>query len=54
MLVQAEDRRILDGTAPDFPLEPTGEVHIRIDRLTLEYRRYLAELHARHETRATS
>jgi phenylpropionate dioxygenase-like ring-hydroxylating dioxygenase large terminal subunit len=47
--VQAEDRRVLDGTAPDFPLDVTEEVHLRIDRLTLEYRRYLAELAARHD-----
>jgi phenylpropionate dioxygenase-like ring-hydroxylating dioxygenase large terminal subunit len=48
MRVQAEDRRILDGTAPSFPLDVTSEVHIRLDRLTLEYRRYLAEIAAAH------
>jgi phenylpropionate dioxygenase-like ring-hydroxylating dioxygenase large terminal subunit len=42
--VQTEDRRILDGTDPSFPLDITSEVHLRMDRLTLEYRRYLAEL----------
>jgi phenylpropionate dioxygenase-like ring-hydroxylating dioxygenase large terminal subunit len=46
MRVQAEDRRILDGTSPRFPLDMTSEVHLRADRLTIEYRRYLARLAA--------
>lgn len=42
--VQAEDRRILEAIDPDFPLDITVEVHTRADRMTVEYRRILAEL----------
>lgn len=44
--VQAEDRALLEGVVPDFPLEVTTEVHTRADRMTLEYRRVLADLAA--------
>lgn len=45
--VQDEDSALLDRVAPDFPIDVTSEVHLRIDRMTLEYRRYLARLAAR-------
>lgn len=44
--VQAEDRALLERVRPEFPLEPTTEVHTRSDRMTLEYRRILADLAA--------
>ena len=42
--VREEDRVILEATPADFSLNITDEVHLRADRLTLEYRRYLAAL----------
>jgi len=42
--VTNEDRPILEAIAPDFPIDTTVEVHTRSDRMTLEYRRLLAEL----------
>jgi phenylpropionate dioxygenase-like ring-hydroxylating dioxygenase large terminal subunit len=42
--VQCEDRALLEGIEADFPLQPTAELHTRSDRMTLEYRRILAEL----------
>ena len=39
--VTLEDKIIVELTDPDFPLDPTAEVHLRCDRVTLEYRRYL-------------
>jgi phenylpropionate dioxygenase-like ring-hydroxylating dioxygenase large terminal subunit len=42
--VQSEDRAILERVRPDFPLDVTAEVHVRADRMTVEYRRILAEL----------
>lgn len=42
--VQAEDRRLLEAIDPDFPLDIRTEVHTRADRMTVEYRRILAEL----------
>jgi phenylpropionate dioxygenase-like ring-hydroxylating dioxygenase large terminal subunit len=44
--VQAEDRRILERINPDFPIETTSELHTRSDRMTIEYRRILAQLAA--------
>jgi phenylpropionate dioxygenase-like ring-hydroxylating dioxygenase large terminal subunit len=44
--VQAEDRALLEGITPEFPIEITTEVHTRSDRMTLEYRKVLAELAA--------
>lgn len=44
--VQAEDRALLEGVVTDFPIEVTTEVHTRADRMTLEYRRVLADLAA--------
>lgn len=42
--IQKEDQQVLEGTTPDFTYDPKEEMHLRIDRLTLEYRRYLARL----------
>jgi len=44
--VQAEDRALLEGLPADFPIEITTEVHTKVDRMTLEYRKVLAELAA--------
>ncbi len=43
-LVQSEDRALLEHIEPDFPLEITEEVHTKYDKMTLEYRRVLADL----------
>lgn len=40
--VKEEDRIILESTVADFPVDVTSEVHLRCDKVTLEYRRYLA------------
>ena len=42
--VQCEDRGLLEGIEADFPLTPTAELHTRSDRMTLEYRKILADL----------
>jgi phenylpropionate dioxygenase-like ring-hydroxylating dioxygenase large terminal subunit len=42
--VQAEDRLLLEGVDPDYPLELSAEVHTKVDRMTVEYRRVLTEL----------
>ena len=42
--VQDEDRRLLERIDPDFPIDTTAEIHTRADRMTIEYRRVLAEL----------
>jgi phenylpropionate dioxygenase-like ring-hydroxylating dioxygenase large terminal subunit len=47
--VQAEDRAMLEGIDPDFPIDVTTEVHTRSDRMTVEYRRILADLAAEGE-----
>jgi len=44
--VTNEDRPILEGVVPDFPIEVNTEIHTRADRMTIEYRRILAELAA--------
>jgi phenylpropionate dioxygenase-like ring-hydroxylating dioxygenase large terminal subunit len=44
--VQDEDRRLLERINPDFPIETTAELHTRSDRMTIEYRRVLAEIAA--------
>lgn len=43
-LVQSEDRALLEHIEPDFPTEITEEVHTKYDKMTLEYRRVLADL----------
>lgn len=42
--VQAEDRALLAEIESDFSVDVTSEVHIKADRMTLEYRRILGEL----------
>jgi phenylpropionate dioxygenase-like ring-hydroxylating dioxygenase large terminal subunit len=42
--VKEEDRVILEATPVDFPIELTSEIHLRTDRTTIEYRRYLSRL----------
>jgi phenylpropionate dioxygenase-like ring-hydroxylating dioxygenase large terminal subunit len=42
--VVSEDRRICELLPIDFPLEPGATVSLRCDRITVEYRRYLARL----------
>lgn len=44
LAVQAEDRAVLESINPDFPIDLRSEVHTRADRMTVEYRRILAEL----------
>jgi phenylpropionate dioxygenase-like ring-hydroxylating dioxygenase large terminal subunit len=48
--VTAEDRRIVESTDDALPLDPRAEVHLRADRLTLEYRRWLADFVATGDT----
>jgi len=45
-LVQSEDKRLLEEIRSDFPLDVTTEVHVKSDRMTIEYRRVLADLAA--------
>jgi phenylpropionate dioxygenase-like ring-hydroxylating dioxygenase large terminal subunit len=50
-----EDRVVLELTDPNFPIDPTAEVHLRCDRNTLEYRRVLQRLaHPKPKTDARS
>lgn len=42
--VLAEDRTVVEGLEQDLPLGPGVEVHLRLDRPTIAYRRYLAGL----------
>lgn len=44
--VQSEDKALLENVNPNFPIEVTTELHTKADRMTLEYRRILAELAA--------
>lgn len=39
--VKEEDRIILESTLDDFPVDIVSEVHLRCDKVTLEYRKYL-------------
>jgi phenylpropionate dioxygenase-like ring-hydroxylating dioxygenase large terminal subunit len=52
--VKDEDRAVLEATYPDFSLDITAEVHLRCDRSTLEYRKYLARVHDAYEERPVS
>ena len=45
--VQAEDKALLSNVPSQFPLDITSEVHVAADRMTVEYRRVLAELATR-------
>jgi phenylpropionate dioxygenase-like ring-hydroxylating dioxygenase large terminal subunit len=42
--VTIEDKVVLEQTNPDFHLDVTAEVHLRCDKVTLEFRRQLARL----------
>ena len=42
--IQCEDRTMLERMTSEFPAEVTTEVHTKVDRMTLEYRRILADL----------
>lgn len=44
--IQDEDKALLENIRPEFPLEIQTEMHTRSDRMTVEYRRILAELAA--------
>lgn len=43
-LVTLEDQRILESTDPDYDLDLTANVHLRVDRPTVEIRRILHEV----------
>ncbi|MDO8383595.1 MAG: aromatic ring-hydroxylating dioxygenase subunit alpha [Microbacterium sp.] len=43
-VIQDEDRALLEHIRPEFPLEIQTEMHTRTDRMTVEYRKILAEL----------
>lgn len=45
-IVQSEDKTLLEGVNPNFPIEVTTELHTRADRMTLEYRKVLGDLAA--------
>ena len=47
-LVQSEDKALLENIEADFPLGITEEVHTKVDKMTLEYRRVLADLAGVH------
>ena len=42
--IQSEDRELLNNIRPEFPLDTRTEMHTRSDRMTVEYRKILAEL----------
>lgn len=42
--IQSEDRVLLEQIRPEFPLQMQTEMHTRSDRMSVEYRRILAEL----------
>lgn len=44
--IVAEDRVVLEGLPVDLPLDLTAALHTRADRMTVEYRRLLADLAA--------
>ena len=44
--IQAEDKALLEGLPSDFPVEITTEVHSKADKMTLEFRKVIAELAA--------
>lgn len=46
-VVLAEDEPVVTSQfPPEIPLDPTGELSVKADRISLEYRRWLAELAA--------
>jgi phenylpropionate dioxygenase-like ring-hydroxylating dioxygenase large terminal subunit len=44
--IQAEDKALLEGLPADFPVEISTELHTKADRMTIEFRRVLADLAA--------
>jgi len=42
--VTLEDRELLESTWPDYALDVTANVHLKIDRPTIEIRRILGEI----------
>ncbi len=46
--VQSEDKVLLEGVRAEFPLEAATEIHTAADKMTIQYRRILAELAAEH------
>jgi len=44
--IQSEDRALLERITSEFPSEITTEVHTKSDRMTVEYRKLIAELAA--------
>ncbi|GAA0714316.1 aromatic ring-hydroxylating dioxygenase subunit alpha [Dactylosporangium roseum] len=46
--IQSEDRELLQSVRADFPIEATTEIHAPSDRMTIQYRRVLADLAAEH------
>jgi hypothetical protein len=39
-----EDKAVLERCYPDFHLDVTANVHLRVDRPSIEYRRLLADI----------
>lgn len=46
--VQSEDKVLLERIRAEFPLEPATEIHTAADKMTIQYRRILADLAAEH------
>jgi phenylpropionate dioxygenase-like ring-hydroxylating dioxygenase large terminal subunit len=46
--VQTEDKVLLERIRPEFPLEGATEIHTAADKMTIQYRRILADLAAEH------
>lgn len=47
-LVQGEDKTLLEGVRPEFPLQAATEIHTAADKMTIQYRRILSDLAAEH------
>jgi len=45
-VIQSEDRALLEGITSEFAVDITTEVHTKTDRMTVEYRKIIAELAA--------
>jgi len=52
--VTLEDRRILEATDPDVPLDPRGERHMASDEPGIVMRRVIKRLIERHERGAAA
>ncbi len=44
--IQAEDKALLEGLPDDFPVQLATELHTKADRMTIEFRRVIADLAA--------